>query len=101
MGTRVVGQQTPNGSDDTGRRVETPPQHQLNEGNKMQTYTEHQLRARVTDLEHALTEIVEYLDGLNPAGLVADYGHAYTAGSLEASTVWAKQRAQRALDFMS
>jgi hypothetical protein len=32
---------------------------------------------------------------------VADYGHAYTAGSLEASTVWAKQRAQRALDFMS
>ena len=70
-------------------------------GNKMQTYTEHQLRARVADLEHALTEIVEYLDGLNPAGLVADYGHAYTAGSLEASTVWAKQRAQRALDFMS
>jgi hypothetical protein len=67
----------------------------------MQTYTEHQLRARVADLEHALTEIVEYLDGLNPAGLVADYGHAYTAGSLEASTVWAKQRAQRALDFMS
>jgi hypothetical protein len=67
----------------------------------MQTYTEHQLRARVTDLEHALTEIVEYLDGLNPEGLVANYGHAYTAGSLEASTVWAKQRAQRALDFMS
>jgi hypothetical protein len=67
----------------------------------MQTYTEHQLRARVADLEHALTEIVEYLDGLNPAGLVADYGHAYAAGSLEASTVWAKQRAQRALDFMA
>jgi hypothetical protein len=44
---------------------------------------------------------VEYLDGLNPEGLVANYGHAYTAGSLEASTVWAKQRAQRALDFMS
>lgn len=67
----------------------------------MQTYTEHQLRARVTDLEYALTQIVEYLDGLNPAGLVADYGHAYAAGSLEASTVWAKQRAQRALDLMA
>ena len=67
----------------------------------METYTEHQLRARVTDLEHALSEIVEYLDGLNPAGLVAEFGHAYATGSLEASTVWAKQRAQRALDFMS
>lgn len=75
--------------------------YQLNEGNKMETYTEHQLRARVTDLEHALSEIVLYLDGLNPEGLVADYGHAYAAGALEASTVWAKQRAQRALDFMS
>ena len=50
----------------------------------METYTEHQLKARVTDLEHALSEIVSYLDGLNPAGLVADYGHAYAAGSLEA-----------------
>lgn len=66
----------------------------------METYTEHQLKARVTDLEYALTQIVEYLDGLNPAGLIADYGHAYTAGSLESATVWAKQRAQRALDLM-
>ena len=32
----------------------------------MQTYTEHQLKARVTDLEYALSQIVEYLDGLNP-----------------------------------
>lgn len=66
----------------------------------METYTEHQLKARVTDLEYALSEIVSYLDGLNPEGLVAEFGHAYAAGSLEASTVWAKQRAQRALDLM-
>lgn len=67
----------------------------------METYTEHQLRARVTDLEYALSEIVSYLDGLNPEGLVAEFGHAYATGSLEASTVWAKQRAQRALDLMA
>lgn len=66
----------------------------------METYTEYQLKARVADLEYALTQIVEYLDGLNPAGLVADYGYAYATGSLEASTTWAKQRAQRALDLM-
>lgn len=75
--------------------------YQLNEGNKMQTYTEHQLKARVTDLEYALSQIVEYLDGLNPEGLVAEFGHAYAAGALEASTTWAKQRAQRALDLMA
>jgi hypothetical protein len=67
----------------------------------METYTEYQLRARVTDLEYALSEIVSYLDGLNPEGLVAEFGHAYATGSLEASTVWAKQRAQRALDLMA
>jgi hypothetical protein len=67
----------------------------------METYTEHQLKARVTDLEYALSEIVSYLDGLNPEGLVAEFGHAYATGSLEASTVWAKQRAQRALDLMA
>ena len=66
----------------------------------METYTEYQLKARVADLEYALTQIVEYLDGLNPEGLIANYGHAYTAGSLESATVWAKQRAQRALDLM-
>jgi hypothetical protein len=67
----------------------------------MKTYTEHQLQARVTDLEYALSQIVEYLDGLNPEGLVAEYGYPYATGSLQASTVWAKNRAQRALDLMA
>ena len=66
----------------------------------MQTYTEHQMKARITDLEYALSQIVEYLDGLNPDGLVAEYGYPYATGSLQASTVWAKNRAQRALDLM-
>lgn len=66
----------------------------------METYTEHQLKARVTDLEYALSQIIEHVERFAPEILIEQEGYAYTAGALQNRLKWIRTRAQQGLDLM-
>ena len=76
----------------------------------MKTYTEHQLQARVTDLEYALSQIQDLLTDLEGKAmenaksqddLHPSQHYAWAFGNMSANVMLAKATAHRALDLMA
>jgi hypothetical protein len=67
----------------------------------MTTYTEHQMKARITDLEYALSQIVNHIERFAPEILIEQEGYAYTAGALQSRLKEVRAMAQRGLDLMA
>ena len=79
-----------------------------NERDKMPTYKEHQLEARITDLEWQLSKIVAYVNETSVEEIVtagkAEFGdsagYAYAVGSLGGRLNWVRTLAEQILDKM-
>jgi len=79
-----------------------------NERDTMETYKEHLLEARITDLEWQLSKIIAYVAETNVEEIVtagkAEFGdsagYAYAVGSLGGRLNWVKTLAEQMLNKM-